>query len=99
VPGLRRLNIVGIHGWITPGRVLAARHELAQALHAVANLGGKAPAAVVHTAPGREPSVVLGPDLPAVLASLNVRDVGEFNALHGSSGESVRIVRELRFVE
>jgi hypothetical protein len=42
--------------------------------------------------------VVLGPDLPAVLASLNVRDVGEFNALHGS-GESVRIVRELRFVE
>jgi hypothetical protein len=67
----------------------AGQHQLSQALHAVANLGGKTPAAVVHTAPGGEPSVVLGPDLAAVLAFLNV----------GAVGGPVRVVRELRFVE
>jgi hypothetical protein len=30
----------------------AGGHELSQALHAIANLGGKAPAAVVNAAPG-----------------------------------------------
>ena len=43
--------------------------------------------------------MVIGPDLTTVLAALGVRDVGEFNALHSTGGESVRVVRELRFVE
>ena len=77
----------------------SGHHVLAQSLHAVANLGGKPPAAVIHTAPGREPVVVCGPDLPAVLASLRMNDVGEFNALNGAGGASVHVVREFRFVE
>jgi len=77
----------------------AGEHALAQALHAVANLGGQAPAAAVHTAHGRDPDVVVGPDLAAVLASLGAADVGEFNALHAAGGETVHVVRGFRFVE
>lgn len=77
----------------------AGQHDLAQALHAVANLGGQRPAAVVHTAPGREPVVVVGPDLPAVLADLRIEDMVDYNALNATAGESVRVVREFRFVE
>lgn len=75
------------------------RHAMSQALHAVANLGGKRPAAVVHTRPGMAPAVIVGPDLTAVLDSLNVPDLGEFNALNGPRGEAVHLVGEFRFVE
>jgi hypothetical protein len=72
---------------------------LGQALHAVANLGGKVPAAVVHTEPGGEPIVVVGPDLPAVQRSLGIEDLAEYNALHAPGGTTARVVREFRFVE
>jgi hypothetical protein len=77
----------------------AGCHDLALALHAVANLGGKPPAAVVHAAPGRGPVVVVGPDLSAVLASLGVADPAAFSARGAPAGETIQAVREFRFVE
>jgi hypothetical protein len=72
---------------------------LAQSLHAAANLGGKPPAAVVLSEPGLDPVVVVGPDLPAVLASLGVRTVDEYNDAHRLAGGSLEVVRDFRFVE
>jgi hypothetical protein len=72
---------------------------LAQALHAVVNLGGKGPAALVYVEQYQEPIVVVGPDLPAVRRSLGIDDLAEFNALNGPGGTTARVVREFRFVE
>jgi hypothetical protein len=74
-------------------------HALAQALHAVASLGGKPPAAVVHMVPRQAPAMVVGPDMAAVLAFLKVTDVAAFNARRDAAGEAVLAVGRFRYVE
>jgi len=72
---------------------------LAQALHAVANLGGKGPAALVYVEQGQESVLVVGPDLPAVKRSLGIEDLTEFSTRNAPRGTTTRAVREFRFVE
>ena len=77
----------------------AGRHELAQALHAVANLNGRRPAAVVLTRADGEAVVLVGPDPAALLADLKVDNPAEYDAWAAAGGGVVRVVRELRYVE